>query len=96
MRQVHQISPTRAADFLRDETQGRIFSVYFQKADGSMRQMTCRRGVKRHLRGGSLPYDPNAKNLLPVFDLERGEYRTVPLARLVSFNVSGATYILAA
>ena len=59
-----------------------------------MREMVCRRGVRKHLRGGELPYDPKSKSLLSVFDLTKREYRSVNLASLVSFKVSGETFIV--
>lgn len=81
-------------EFLWSETGGRIFSAFFQKADGSMREMLCRRGVTRHLRGGELPYDPKPRMLLPVFDMAREEYRTVNVGTLVSFNIGGETFVV--
>lgn len=92
-RNAYSIDWRRAVDFLRNETQGRIFSVFFRKSDGSMREMICRTGVKAHLKGGSLPYDPRAKLLLPVFDMSVKEYRMVNLRNLVSFNIGGETFI---
>lgn len=92
---THRIDARRAAEFLTNETGGRIVSVYFKKSDGSMREMVCRRGVKRHLRGGSLPYDPKVRNLLPVFDMRAREYRMVNLGTLVSFCIGGETFIIA-
>lgn len=91
---VSIISRARAAQFLRNETGGRFFSVYFQKKDGTMREMVARRDVRKYLRGGELPYDPDSKFLLPVFDLKIGQYRSVNLASLVSFKVSGQTFIV--
>lgn len=59
-----------------------------------MRNMNCRLGVKKHLRGGELPYDPTSRLLVPVFDLKRKDYRMVNIASLVSFNVSGETFFV--
>lgn len=81
-------------EFLWNETEGRFFSAYFKKKDGTMRKMICRRGVKAHLSGGDLPYDPKPKRLLPVFDTEAAAYRMVNLDTLVSFNVGGETFIV--
>jgi hypothetical protein len=53
-----------------------------------MREMVCRRGVKAHLRGGKLPYDPKPKLLLTVFDMQKEDYRMVNLRTLVSFNIA--------
>jgi hypothetical protein len=95
-RNVHKISFRRAAEFLWNETEGRIFSCYFRKrTDGAMRQMTCRRGVKVGLAGGSLPYNPKPKLLLPVFDMQAQDRRMVSLDSLVSFNIGGETFIIA-
>lgn len=93
-RNVHSIPRRRAMEFLWSETGGRIFSAFFQKVDGSMREMVCRRGVIRHLRGGELPYDPKPRMLLPVFDMSGGEYRTVNVGTLVSFNIGGETFVV--
>lgn len=93
-RKVSQIPRNRAIEFLQQETQGRIFSVYFRKKDGSMRKMVCRLGVRAYLKGGNLPYDPKAKLILPVFDMTIERYRSVNLRSLVSFNIGGETFIV--
>ena len=93
-RTVAQIPFRRAIEFLWNETEGRIFSCYFQKKNGEMREMTARRGVKVGLVGGSLPYDPKPRLLLPVFDMSIRDYRMVNLKTLVSFNIGGETFIL--
>lgn len=93
-RTIHQINFRRAAEFLWNETEGRIFSCYFRKKNGEMREMTARRGVKVGLAGGSLPYDPKPKLLLPVFDMSIRDRRMVNLDTLVSFNIGGETFIL--
>lgn len=56
---------------------GKFFSVVFVKKDGSVREMTCRLGVVKHLRGGerTLP-----KDYIVAFDVnadEKGAYRAI-------------------
>lgn len=92
--QPQVIARSRAHAFLENETDGRIVSVYFQKKDQQMRSMVCRRGVRKYLRGGELPYDAKSKLLVPVFDLKARQYRMVNIATLVSFTVSGETFIV--
>ena len=59
---------------------GKIFTVKFVKrTDGSERTMTCRLGVTKHLRGGTLGYDPREHDLLGVFDMTAGGYRSIDL-----------------
>ena len=45
---------------------GKIFTVTFIKKDLSTRIMNCRLGVTKHLKGGTLKYDPTEKNLICV------------------------------
>lgn len=72
-----------------NEVKGKIFSCVFTKADGTTRKMVCRTGVKKHLKGGELPFDPLEKGLLPVFDLHKKAYRMIPLNRVHSIKLGG-------
>lgn len=71
-----------------------IFGVTFTKKDGTVRDMTCRLGVKAHLRGGELPFCPVEKGMLPVFDMAKGEYRMVNLNTVTEIRVGGKVYKL--
>jgi hypothetical protein len=54
------------------------FKVQFTKKDGTNRIMSCIYGVKTD--GPGLSYDPEKKGLIVVFDLEKEEYRMIPVA----------------
>lgn len=69
---------------------GTIFSVVFQKADGTLRRMVCRTGVKAHLKGGEATYNANPDNI-GVFDTEKGEYRCFNGHRVLRIKGGGAT-----
>jgi hypothetical protein len=88
-RPVHRIDRSRALDFLSDETDGLIWSAYFRKTDGSMREMVCRRGVAKALAGGGLRYDARSKGLVPVF----GTYIHIPHANLGGYMLSGFSFL---
>jgi len=98
---VNRISRRRAFDYLYGETDGLIFSVYFEKKDGTMREMVCRRYVKKFLAGGELSYDPRSRLHVPVVDMalcqgdEGKPHRMVNVQTLVSFNVLGETFLVA-
>jgi hypothetical protein len=79
---------------LRELVGNKIFSVEFTKKDGSLRKMVCRMGVKKHLRGGELGYDPEHLNYLVVFDLQAEEYRTINVNTLKSLTFEGVKYDL--
>jgi hypothetical protein len=59
-----------------------IFTVDFIKKDGSLRTMNCRLGVRKHLKGGELKYNPTERNLLPVFDMVKQGYRMINVSTI--------------
>ena len=69
-----------------------IFSVVFLKKSGEVRRMNCMLGVKKHLKGGKLTYNPKERNYLIVFDTQKGGYRTINLDTLTSISMKGAEY----
>jgi len=80
------------AEKLIKSSNGSIFSCEFVKGDGSIRKMTCRLGVKKHLKGGTLSYDPSELNMIPVFDLTKRDYRMIRLDTLRSLTMDGRTF----
>jgi len=77
---------------LRELVGNKIFSVVFTKKNGDLREMTCRLGVTRHLKGGELGYDAEAMNYLTVFDMQVQEYRTINVNTLKQIKFEGVTY----
>lgn len=74
---------------LKNELKGKFFSATFIKKDGTIRKINCRLGVIKALSGGNLKYDAMAANNLVVFDIQKKEYRTIPLDRLVTLRYNG-------
>jgi hypothetical protein len=79
---------------IKDTVGSKIFSVTFTKKDGSERKMVCRLGVTKHLQGGELGYDAEAKNYLIVYDMKAEGYRTINVNTLIDFTFEGVTYTL--
>lgn len=73
---------------------GTIFTVVFTKKDGTIREMTCRLGVKKHLKGGELKYNPNSLGYLIVFDMQKQAYRTINTNTILTIKLKGITYDL--
>jgi len=72
---------------------GHIFRVLFVKrTTGEMREMVCRQGVVKHLAGGEAAYSFNEKGLLPVFDMQKKAYRSIPKDGIVALTYGGETY----
>ena len=77
---------------LLEQNKGNVFSVVFLKKDGSIRHMTCRFGVKKHLKGGELKFNPIEKSLLVVFDMQKEAYRMINLETISNINMKGVEY----
>jgi len=81
----------RTHDLIR-ESRGKIFSVDFYKKDGSLRKMKARLGVTKGVKGVGLRYDPLARGLLPVWDLDKGAFRMINLTTIRRLKVNGQEY----
>ena len=85
------ISKEQAKQLIRN-TNGKFFTATFIKKDGTTRVMNARLGVKAYLKGGELPYDPESKGLIPVFDVKTGDYRMININTLTNLKIGSNTY----
>jgi|SRR6185295_14149241 len=83
--------------------EGQIFSIVFEKANGTLRKMQCKQGVSKFLKGGDTTYSSNPDNV-GVFDTEaepkkpmivdgkeqKGDYRCFNSTRVVRIRGGGA------
>lgn len=83
----------KALQSLIRSTDGKMFSVEFTKADGTVRPMNCRLDVKKHLKGGTST-TAHKENLITVFDVQKGGYRCINLDTLTKFKFAGKEYII--
>jgi|TARA_B110000977_G_C10788031_1_gene381293 hypothetical protein len=83
----------RAETLIDSMKNGHIFSVQFVKADGTMRNMVCRKGVRKGVKGTGAGYGEGAiKALRTVFDMQKNGFRTIPTDRIVRLKVKGRIY----
>ena len=85
------ISRETARQLIKD-TKGKFFTVTFTKKDGSAREMNARLGVKAYLKGGELPYNPDEKGLIPVYDMKNGGYRMVNVSTISKLKIGNSDY----
>lgn len=69
----------------------KIFTATFVKKDGSVRVMNCRRGVTKGVKGVGMSYDPYEKNLLPVYDMQKGAFRMININTITELKGNGQT-----
>lgn len=68
-------------------TKGKIFNVKFIKKDGTLRDMTCRREVKKGVKGIGMAYNPSEYNLIPVYDMSKG-FRMINAATIKEVTIN--------
>ena len=85
------ISKQEAAKIIKS-TKGKYFTVSFTKKDGTNRVMNARLGVKVYLKGGTLPYNPDEKGLIPVFDAKIKGYRMININTINKLVVDKVEY----
>lgn len=72
-----------------------IFRVEFiKRTNGEYRIMRCRFGVKKHLKGGELAFDPKDHDVLITFDVDKEGYRCINLNDLKKLHINGRSYIV--
>ena len=69
---------------------GRFFSVLFIKADGSLRSMNCRGGVRKFLKNADAAPRKTPDSVFVVFDVKAMEYRSIPMDRILTIRANGA------
>ena len=74
------------------KTNGKIFSAVFTKKDGEKRNMVCRQGVAKYLKGVGLKFKPEERDLIGVFDMHKKAYRFINLKTLEQIKVKGIKY----
>lgn len=91
------IGPKQAVDLIMGAG-SKMFTIEFTKKDGTDRIMNCMRGVKKHLKGGTLPYDPYTKGLVPVYDLQASDpanaYRMINVTAMKALRIGGRSYVI--
>lgn len=71
-------------------THGKFFSCKFVKKDNTVRKMTCRTGVTKHLKGVGAKYHKD--NLRVVFCSAALDYRNINYDTIFEFKFRGKKY----
>lgn len=88
---MKKISKIKARNMIY-KTNGEFFSAQFVKKDGSIRDMVCRLGVTKHLKGGELAFDPHERGLIVVYEMNVDGYRMINIKSLRQVKIGGETY----
>ena len=91
VKKVEWVAKDVAVNKIRNSN-GKIFSVKFVKKDGSLRDMNCRLGVVKYVKGIGRKFDPADYALVGVYDLQKEAYRMINLNKLLMLKMEGMTY----
>ena len=72
------------------QSAGRFVTVVFEKKDGTLRTMTGRLGVTKHLKGGTSTLNPDA--YITLYDVVNKGYRAVNRDTIRSVTINHQTY----
>ena len=84
---MRHISKRKAIERLYSSA-GHTFYAESVKKDGSLRRMTARLGVHKGITGKGMRYDPAAYGLLPVFDMDKAQWRMINLNTLQRIHLN--------
>ena len=89
------INKNKAKELIK-ESKGKIFNTSFLKKDNTIRILTGRLQVTKHLKENAKeqPYDPNKYNLQPVYDLKAKGYRMINFDTLLTLTINKEKYII--
>lgn len=89
-----QITLSEAIEKIEEAKEsGRVFGVTFVKrTNGEARDMNCRGGVKKGVTGQGMKYDPVSRNLVTVFDMQKGEFRHINCDTITRVTMNGVTF----
>jgi hypothetical protein len=71
---------------------GRIFSITFEKADGTVKTINARLGVRKHLNGKGMRYVPENYNLMVLWSMTDKGYRAIKRDKIKSIKSNGVLY----
>ena len=91
MRPFKYITAADAVNIINSQG-GKFHTVTFMKKDNTLRKMNCRKGVTKHLKGGSLKYNRAEKGLIGTYDVVAKGYRSINVNTIVSISAGGTDY----
>ena len=74
------------------KTNGKIFAATFTKKNGEKRNMVCRQGVAKYVKGKGLKFKPEERTLIGVYDMHKKAYRFISLNTLEKVKIQGREY----
>jgi hypothetical protein len=78
-------------EFLEEVGRGKLFTVIFVKNNGQVREMTCMRGVTKHLKGGESTI-AHLPHLVGVYEMKTASYKCFNKNYVIELRGKGKTW----
>lgn len=97
---MNKVTSKVAEHLIKTMPVGTIFSVEFEKVDGTLRKMTCRSGVSKYVKGTGKPRQgKDGRTLLTVYELNTvregaDNYRCFYADKLKAFKTCGEVFVV--
>lgn len=89
---METITTAKAWELIQ-ETNGKIFTAHFVKrTDNTVREMNCRTGVTKYVKGVGMAFNPKEHNLQVVFEMPKDQYRMINMDGLFHLTIAGQDY----
>lgn len=73
---------------------GLIFAIEFvRRSNGALDHMTCRTGVTKGTKGGSMGYNPKDHGLLSVYSMNKKGFRSIPVENIRKLAMMGQRFV---
>lgn len=80
------------AEIIKGQNGKAVTVVFKKRTDGKLRTLNGRLGVTKALKGGEMKYDPADYKLLTVYDMQKHDYRSIPLDAVRVVKAAGVTH----
>ena len=86
-----EVSREKAVELIKNCKQ--FYRVSFiKRSTNSLREMICRNGVQKHLKGGELKFNPKAHSLVMVYSMDAKDYRSIGIEGIQEVKIAGIVY----
>lgn len=89
-----KITTAEVQTIISNITDGHFFSCSFIKKNGEVREINCRKGVKKFLVENARPKASNPSNLVTVYDVKNEGYRNFDINRVLSIKAEKFNFVV--
>ena len=80
------------AEIIKGQNGKAVTVVFKKRTDGLIRTLNGRLGVTKGLKGGKLKYNPADYKLLTIYDMQKHDFRSIPLDAVRTVKADGVTH----